>query len=1125
MAFLAAQSTAASQSFIGVLHHGQLSIKAQHGNIPHFNELLPALQAYLLQYPLKGQYSVPVATLPIHTDVGIHLTKIEVGLSHLSDTQYVLAVVHATTELPLSEKHLTALQIIAQQIHLLLHQDVAEIITHSELASYFHSTLDAVCFIFPNYSIYHYNKIFQQHILEIHGKHIAAGDNVLAYVEPSTFQVFTQNVIAAFEGKEICDEILVPFPTMTKWWEVRYLPVYNAEGNIYCVAFVTRDINEQKKTLLQLTKSEAEARSHYELLQSILDSPKGMIIFSLDQQYCYKAFTISHKEIMQEILDVDIAVGTCILDIITNEEDKLRAKNNFDKALQGEQFMFEEAYGNETLSRRIWESRYAPIFSTTNEVVGLTVFVTDITERKKHEQALIESEQLLNEAQRVARIGNFLVDFATQTWKGSRVLDEILGIDAHFEKTVDNWVRLIAPEIDAERLHLFYQAIFQQRFFSNDYHIIRQTDGERRWISLLGEIVYNDAGQPVQMTGTVQDITERKLAEEQLRLTKERYKFAIEGGGDGIWDWDITHNHIYLSPRGKEMLGYDEDEIGKTIEDWTFLIHPDDVQRVADNLLSHFKNELPIYTIEYRVRCNTGAYKWILARGKVVERNSEGAAMRIVGSHTDINERKKVEQAHAESEKTLQNIFNFSPVPMLLSKVNGGEIVMVNKALARLSGYTRQELLGKDTFQFYHSSFDKEMLIQLYAQQGVIKNVEIPLVNKKGETRISLVSSEAITLQGETVVITGFVDITEQKNIEVALEKSRADLRTIFDNTNIGYALLDKQLYIVSFNQLMQQFANEALGQSLQNDTHINQFFTNTFHENWSVHLAECLNGQSFNYEAAYPQVQKWYQVQLNPVASKFSDSIEGLLFAIEDITSRKKVELELQKSFQLVSEQNKRLLNFSYIVSHNLRSHASNIISISRFLEVLDTEAERKEMVQHLKTVSTALDETLHNLNEVVAIQNNINVHMQLVNVYQYIQNALTILKTQIAEKHAVVKIEVDKEQYIRYNPAYLESILLNFLSNALKYSRPNVVPVILLRMQQIAGEQWQLTIADNGMGIDMQKYGNKLFGMYKTFHGNKDARGIGLFITKNQIEAMGGSVEVQSQPQKGTTFIINFI
>jgi signal transduction histidine kinase len=323
----------------------------------------------------------------------------------------------------------------------------------------------------------------------------------------------------------------------------------------------------------------------------------------------------------------------------------------------------------------------------------------------------------------------------------------------------------------------------------------------------------------------------------------------------------------------------------------------------------------------------------------------------------------------------------------------------------------------------------------------------------------------------------------------------------------------------------MQQFVNDVLGQSLQNDTHIHHYFAHTVHQHLNEHWAQCLNGISFNDELAYPQVQKWYNVQLNPVASKHSDSIEGILLSIEDITNRKKVALDLQKSFQLVSEQNKRLLNFSYIVSHNLRSHASNIISISRFLEVLDSEAERKEMVQHLKTVSTALDETLHNLNEVVAIQNNINVHMQLVNVYQYVQNALVVLKNQIAEKQAVIQINIATDVYIRYNPAYLESIFLNFLSNALKYSRPNVVPTILLNMQQMPGEQWQLTITDNGMGIDMQKYGNKLFGMYKTFHGNKDARGIGLFITKNQIEAMGGSVEVQSEPQKGTTFIIRIV
>ena len=114
-----------------------------------------------------------------------------------------------------------------------------------------------------------------------------------------------------------------------------------------------------------------------------------------------------------------------------------------------------------------------------------------------------------------------------------------------------------------------------------------------------------------------------------------------------------------------------------------------------------------------------------------------------------------------------------------------------------------------------------------------------------------------------------------------------------------------------------------------------------------------------------------------------------------------------------------------------------------------------------------------------------------------------------------------MDEEICIEYNPAYLESIILNLLSNAIKYRDPEKKPMVTINLFQ-ENENVFLTVSDNGLGIDMEKHGDKLFGMYKTFHGNKNSKGIGLFITKNQIESMGGTIKVESEPGKGTTFEI---
>ena len=245
-------------------------------------------------------------------------------------------------------------------------------------------------------------------------------------------------------------------------------------------------------------------------------------------------------------------------------------------------------------------------------------------------------------------------------------------------------------------------------------------------------------------------------------------------------------------------------------------------------------------------------------------------------------------------------------------------------------------------------------------------------------------------------------------------------------------------------------------------------------------------------------------------------DAPKSNIIIIEDITDRKAAD-------DLVIEQNKRLLNFSYIVSHNLRSHASNIQAITNLLDITESEAEKKEMVALLKTVSGSLNDAMLNLNKVVSIQTSIEISKEPLNLSAFILKTLDVLNDQIVLKKAIIKNKVSDQIVVQYNPAYLESILLNFIFNAIRYSHPDRVPEIELSTFQDGG-QVVLQIADNGVGIDLDKHGVHLFGMYKTFNGNPDSKGVGLFISKNQIDAMGGKVNVESTVNRGTKFMIYF-
>lgn len=264
-----------------------------------------------------------------------------------------------------------------------------------------------------------------------------------------------------------------------------------------------------------------------------------------------------------------------------------------------------------------------------------------------------------------------------------------------------------------------------------------------------------------------------------------------------------------------------------------------------------------------------------------------------------------------------------------------------------------------------------------------------------------------------------------------------------------------------------------------------------------------------------------WVNLIVSILGKTDDDLIENHIAIVEDITDKKRAEEELKQSFELVSEQNKRLLNFSFIVSHNLRSHTSNIELISNLLEGVKSKEEQDEMVDLLKQVSKSLDETLRNLNEVVNIRTNINLTIERLNLSHYIEKSKTLLNQQIIDKEAIVKNLVPGFVEIDYNAAYLESIVYNFMSNAIRYSHPKRNPIVTISYNET---EKALIIADNGIGIDLKRYGDNLFGMYKTFNNNPDAKGIGLFITKNQIDAMGGKIKTESTINEGTTFTIYF-
>jgi signal transduction histidine kinase len=239
------------------------------------------------------------------------------------------------------------------------------------------------------------------------------------------------------------------------------------------------------------------------------------------------------------------------------------------------------------------------------------------------------------------------------------------------------------------------------------------------------------------------------------------------------------------------------------------------------------------------------------------------------------------------------------------------------------------------------------------------------------------------------------------------------------------------------------------------------------------------------------------------------------------DITKEKQAEKKLRDFAEITADQNSSLMNFAHMVSHDLRSHTTNLsLATSYFFEEKNPE-EKARLKNMLEGATTNLLKTLDKLNEVVQSNAEIKEKLVPVNLLETIINVQQNLAMLFEEQHVNCNIKVLKEHNILAIPAYLESVFLNLCTNSIKYRYKERPPKIEIRSSKI-GDRIHVVFKDNGRGINLLKHGNYIFGMHKTFHRNKDANGVGLYITKNQIEAMGGTISVTSEVHVGTTFIL---
>ncbi|WP_209330745.1 sensor histidine kinase [Lunatimonas salinarum] len=238
------------------------------------------------------------------------------------------------------------------------------------------------------------------------------------------------------------------------------------------------------------------------------------------------------------------------------------------------------------------------------------------------------------------------------------------------------------------------------------------------------------------------------------------------------------------------------------------------------------------------------------------------------------------------------------------------------------------------------------------------------------------------------------------------------------------------------------------------------------------------------------------------------------------EITDRIEERERMQALLDLAADQNHKLKSFTHIVSHHIRSHAGNIMGLVDLLDDPDEPVEeRRKYTDLIRLTADQLDQTIRNLNQVIDIQDALSKPRSARNLNKAVARTLLLMEGEVEAADARIDVQVDKNLWVDVVPSYLNHILLNLFSNALKFKSP-ARPLEIAIVARVDGDFVVMEVTDNGLGIDLEKFKDRLFKLYETFHRTADSRGFGLFITKVQAEMMGGSLGVESKPGKGSTF-----
>ncbi|MCW7496749.1 PAS domain S-box protein [Leptospira levettii] len=466
-----------------------------------------------------------------------------------------------------------------------------------------------------------------------------------------------------------------------------------------------------------------------------------------------------------------------------------------------------------------------------------------------------------------------------------------------------------------------------------------------------------------------------------------------------------------------------------------------------------------------------------------------------------------------------------------------GTYVYVSPNSKSIIGYEPEELIGKNPYDFFHP--DDRRLIFERSHQPLLRGEEnihptFRFLHKNG-TYIWLQSDNRLTthsITGKNYLHTSSRDISEKIESDANLALSERKFKTLFRDSPIGLVLTSTHGYIDDVNEAFARFLGyetfELLGKHFSEISSTGELEENLRYRD-SVQ-----KGMIDHYSIEKQYVHKqghlvWAYITVTVLRDDSGKAIYYLAQII-DIDERKKTEtlllennehLKATKNSLLI--QNKQLQSYNQIISHHLRAPVSNLRSLLDLLKITGVEEERRELQNHLEEVTENLETVLSELITTLKIQSLENYRPEWISILLTFQKVQKLMEGEFQKKNVHIELNVTEKELVFVSKEYLETLFLQLISNSLQFADPSRELRIGVESFSI-GSETTISFSDNGLGVDLSRYGDQIFQLKKTFHRQMSGKGLGLFLMKYTMESLGGRVEVKSKPGEGATFLLHF-